>query len=281
MRVRKFLLENERGQQFDMHNYKEGCLFTNPSELGYSYKSEFERLGDAFIESNRVIDKKDPTGIANFKSYDKCKEFIDFIELSEKLKFIYVIPFFDGDKAYYRDVSIREFQKTEKEIRRLACPLTFNGLSLWYEEKNFTYTIETQDSELRWDFEWDSKFSDYNIRNLSFINYGHVEAPFKIELDGEITSPIITILEDGEEVKKLDLTGLTIQENEKFIYSTRDTEQQIIRMRNNLETNLFDFLNPNFINFFKLRKGESTIRLEADGEITSGKITIYVQYKAV
>lgn len=102
-----------------------------------------------------------------------------------------------------------------------------------------------------------------------------------MELNGEVVSPIITILEDDVEIKKLDLTGLTIENGETFIYNTKDTSQEIIKIKNNVKTNLFDFLNPNFINFFKLRKGVSTIRLEADGEITSGKLTIYVQYKAV
>ena len=44
--------------------------------------------------------------------------------------------------------------------------------------------------------------------------------------------------------------------------------------------NKFLFLEV-FINCYKLRKGVSTIRLEAESEITSGKLTIYVQYKAV
>lgn len=102
-----------------------------------------------------------------------------------------------------------------------------------------------------------------------------------MELNGEVVSPIITILEDDIEVKKLDLTGLTIETGETFIYNTKDTAQEIAKVSDNKITNLFSFLNPNFINFYKLRKGASAIRLEADGEITSGKLTIYVQYKAV
>lgn len=102
-----------------------------------------------------------------------------------------------------------------------------------------------------------------------------------MELNGEVVSPIITILEDDVEVKKLDLTGLTVATGKTFTYNTKDTEQEIYKMFSGVRTNLFDFLNPNFINFLKLRKGVSTIRLEADGEITSGKLTIYVQYKAV
>ena len=163
----------------------------------------------------------------------------------------------------------------------LRVPVTFNCKSLWYEAKEVVYTIDSVTNELRWDFEWNTVFASYDNRNIIFENKGHTEAPFKLELNGEVVNPKITILEDDVEVKKLDLTGLTIATGETFIYNTKDTEQEIVKIGSTRTTNLFDFLNPNFINFFKLRKGSSKIRLEAENEITSGKLTIYMQYKAV
>lgn len=163
----------------------------------------------------------------------------------------------------------------------LIVPISLNCKSLWYEAQEVVYTIDSVTNELRWDFQWNPMFSSYDNRNIIFDNKGHEEATFKLELPGEVVDPVISILEDGIVTKELDLTGLTIQSGEKFVYSTKDTEQAIYKEANGLKTNLFAFLNPNFINFYKLRKGVSTIRLEADGEITSGKLTIYVQYKAV
>ena len=281
MQIRRFLLENEKGQQFRLDNLNEGCFLTSPSDLGYSYNINFTQVGFDFIENNKKIEQKNPKGIAYFKSYDKVKEFIDYIESSNKLKWIYIIPFKDGEKTYYLDVSLKKFDKTEKSGKWLACPVEFVRKSLWYEAKEVVYTIDSVTNELRWDFEWDTVFASYDNRNIIFENKGHTEAPFKLELNGEVVNPIITILEDDVEVKKLDLTGLTIATGETFIYNTKDTEQEIVKIGSTGTTNLFDFLNPNFINFFKLRKGASKIRLEAENEITSGKLTIYMQYKAV
>ena len=163
----------------------------------------------------------------------------------------------------------------------LRVPAMFNTKSLWYEAKEVVYTIDSVTNELRWDFEWNTVFASYDNRNIIFENKGHTEAPFKLELNGEVINPKITILEDEIETKQLNLNGLIIAAGETFIYNTKDTEQEIVKIGSGGTTNLFDFLNPNFINFFKLRKGASKIRLEADNEITSGKLTIYVQYKAV
>lgn len=281
MQIRRFLLENEKGQQFRLDNLNEGCFLTSPSDLGYSYNINFTQVGFDFIENNKKIEQKNPKGIAYFKSYDKVKEFIDYIESSNKLKWIYIIPFKDGEKTYYLDVSLKKFDKTEKSGKWLACPVEFVRKSLWYEAKEVVYTIDSVTNELRWDFQWNPIFTAYDNRNIIFENKGHTEAPFKLELNGEVISPIITILEDDVEVKKLDLTGLTIATGETFIYNTKDTEQEIVKIGSGGTTNLFDFLNPNFINFFKLRKGSSKIRLEAENEIKSGKLTIYMQYKAV
>ncbi len=217
-----------------------------------------------------------------FKNYDNYKKFIDFIESAENLKFVYKLPFENGFTEYFKDIDISNIDKSEIGTNGvLIVPAVFNAKSLWYEAKEVVYTIDSVTNELRWDFQWNPVFTAYDNRNIIFENKGHTEAPFKLELNGEVVDPIISILEEDVIVRQLDLTGLTIAAGDKFIYNTKDTEQEIYKMSSGVRTNLFDFLNPNFINFFKLRKGVSTIRLEADGEITSGKLTIYVQYKAV
>lgn len=277
MKVRRFLLENEKGQKFRMDSLEDGCFLTSPTNLGYSYNIDFIQIENHFIENNRKIQQKNPSGVLYFKSYDKVKEFTDFVEGSEKLKWLYIIPFENEEKEYYRDVTILKLDKTEKQGKWLVCPVEFAGTSLWYEAKEVVYTIDSITNEIRWDFKWDSAFASYDNRNIIFENKGHTEAPFKLELHGEIIDPVIKILEDEKEIKTLDLTGLTISNGETFIYNTKDTELEISKNG----TNLFDFLNPNFINFYKLRKGASKIRLSAQNEITSGSLTIYVQYKSV
>ena len=100
MKVRRFILENEKGQQFRLDNLDEGCFLTSPSELGYSYNIEFVQLGNEFIENNKKIQQKNPKGTLYFKSYDKVKEFGDFVESSKSLKWLYIIPFEKEEKTY-------------------------------------------------------------------------------------------------------------------------------------------------------------------------------------
>lgn len=284
MKIRRFLLENENGQKIDMNNLKESCLLTSPRELGYSYISEFQQLGNSFIENNRTIEQKNPSGTIYFKNYDKCKEFIDFIEKSEQLRWIYIIPFAEGEKTYYRDISIKEFQKTEKTVGILACPIVFFGLSLWYEENTVVYTIEPQENEIRWDFEWDSRFTDYNTRSLQYVNKGHVEAPVIIEMNGYLENPKIELYIEGELYQSIPF-NVTIAEYEKLLYDTR--ENQFFIGKQNTDGTISDLFNLNVIDFendnvLRIPKNKSCeIKLTADNEVLKAKITILPQYKAV
>lgn len=163
----------------------------------------------------------------------------------------------------------------------LAVPVTFNAKTLWYEQKNIVLTVGEEEGELRWDFKWDSRFSNYSTRNLIFENKGHTEAPIKVEIEGYVNNPSISIYKDDILTGSLELP-IEIQENEKIIYSTKDTDLYLVKeSANGMQTNLFSVLDPNFVNFMKLNKGVNQIKLTADDDITKAKITIYVEYKAV
>ena len=284
MKVRKFLLENEKGQQFDMNNYKKGCLLTNPTELGYSNKSEFYQIGNTFIETIRTVEQKNPSGIANFNSYDKYKEFIDFIEMSYKLKFVYIVPFELGYKTYYRDVSISAIQKTEKQAKMLSCPVSFYGLSLWYLATTAIYEMTAGENEMRWDFVWDSRFSNYSNRSLSYINEGHVEAPIEVTINGNVKNPKIELYVEGDLYQTVKF-NITLSQYEKLSYGTRENNFYLLKEEaDGTTTDIFnldvvDFENDNVI---RLPKGKSCeIRLVAENDISSAEVIIYSYFKAV
>ena len=284
MNVRKFLLENEKGQQYRLDSLNEGCFLVSPSNLGYSYESDFVRLGYSFIENNRQIQQKNPAGTAYFKSYDKVKEFIDFVENSTSLKWVYIVPFEEEEKSYYRDVTIVKLDKTEKSGKWLACPVEFAGLSLWYEENTIIYTITPQSNEIRWDFEWDSRFTDYDTRNLQYINQGHTEAPILVEMDGHLVNPKIELYVEGELYQSVEIT-VEIAEYEKLLYGTRENDFYINRQKTDgtLES-LFDldYIDPANDNVIRLPKNKSCeLRLTADNEVLNAQVTILPQYKAV
>ncbi|MGN1298082.1 MAG: hypothetical protein ACI4VH_06700 [Clostridia bacterium] len=162
--------------------------------------------------------------------------------------------------------------------------ITFDCLSLWYEQSTVVYNMEGQEDELRWDFEWDSKFTDYNTRSLPYINDGHVEAPVLIEISGPVINPKIELYVEGELYQEVPFS-IEIEEYEKLLYGTKENEFYINKQNTDgTLTSLFsldviNFENDNVVRFPKNKSCE--LRLKADNEILNAQVTILAYYKAV
>lgn len=283
--VREFKLVNEKGQTYSMMDIYNYCLLTEPSGLGYGYETEYEQLGNTFITNLRRMEQGTINGQVNFLNYDNYKKLIDFIERSEILKFLYKVPYKSGVKEYLKDVQIKDITKTEiQENGVMSENITFDCLSLWYEENRVIYTITPQESELRWDFRWDSKFGDYSARNLSFVNQGHVEAPILVSIDGQVLNPRIELYVEKQLYQTVEINTL-INQYEKLLYSSKENDFYINKQNTDgTLTSLFDLDVINFANdnVIRLPKNKSCeLLLKADNDITHAEVSILVYYKAV
>lgn len=284
--VREFKLINEKGQEYslmDLYNY---CFLSDPSGLGYSYSTEYQQLGNTFLTNLRKMEQGQISGTANFSSYDNYRKLIDFIENSEQLRFAYKIPYTTGFKEYFKDVQIQSISKTQKQTDGIIKEtVTFDCLSLWYEENTIEYTIEPMQDEMRWDFYWDSYFNDSNSTNIEYTNKGHVEAPIQLEIDGAVLNPKMQLFVEGILYQTVTINA-NILEYEKLIYNTRENQFEISKIKTDgtkeklFKLDVIDFKNEDVV--LRIPKNKSCeIRLSADNTISSAKLTILPQYKCV
>lgn len=281
--VRKFYLENEKGQKYDLMDRDNYCFLSSPTGLGYAYDTSYEQVGNGFITNIRQLQQGKIAGEAIFKSYDNYKNMIDYIEQANELRFVYEIPFIDKkNKKYYKIVEISNVEKTEKDRDGyLHVPINFDCKSLWYEETETVYDMTRNNGEIRWDFKWDSRFKSYDSRSFSFENNGHVEAPIKLEVGGYVINPKLELYVNKVKKAEIDF-DITLEEFEKLLYSTKDDELYVYKENaDGTHTNLFEDLDLTNYNFIKIPQGVSEIKLSADNEISDAKLTIYVEYKAV
>ncbi len=283
--VREFKLVNEKGQEYSLMDIQNYCLLTEPSGLGYEYSTEYEQLGNTFITNLRRIEQGQISGVVNFLNYDNYKKLIDFIEQSESLKFSYKVPLKNGIKEYFKDIQIRDISKTEIQPNSVISEtITFDCLSLWYEERSTTFTIEPKEDDLRWDFKWDSRFAGYDSRKLTFVNQGHVEAPVLVEIDGSLANPQIDLYIEGQLYQSVKFTT-NIEAYEKFLYGTKENDFYINKQNTDgtltslKSLDVIDFNNDNVIRIPKNKSCE--IVLSADSGVTNAKVTILVYYKAI
>lgn len=281
--VRKFYLENEKGQKYNLMDKDNYCFLSSPTGLGYAYDTTYEQVGNSFITNIRQLQQGKIAGEAIFKSYDNYKNMVDYIEQSKKLKFVYEIPFVNNKNTkFYKTVEISSAEKGEKDTDGyLHIPIEFNCKTLWYEETETVYDMAKSSGEIRWDFKWDSRFKSYDNRSFTFENNGHVEAPIKLEIGGYVINPHLELYSNKIKIAELAF-NMTLEEFEKILYSTKDDELYVYKENaDGTLTNLFEDLDLQNYNFIKIPQGVSEIKLSADNEITDAKLTIFVEYKAV
>lgn len=284
--VREFKLINEKGQKYSLMDIHRYCLLTEPTGLGYSYSAEHEQLGNTFITNLRKIEKAQITGVVNFLNYDNYKKLIDFIESSEKLKFCYKIPSKDKTiRTYFKDIEIQSISKTEIQRNSiLSETVTFDCLSLWYEENTFIHNMKKSEGVINWDFKWDSRFANYNKRSVEYINEGHTEAPVVIKIKGPVINPKIQLYIEGELLQEVPFK-INIQEYEELQYGTKENDFYLNvkrtdgRIESLFNLDVIEFENDNVIRLPKNKSCE--LRIIADNEILNAEVTIFSYYKAV
>lgn len=284
--VREFKLINEYNQPFSLMDIENYSLLTEPDGLGYSYSSNYVKIGETFINNLRKQEQTSITGICNFSKYDNYTKLINFIERSTKLRISYKIPYDElTEIEYFKDVELSSIGKTEKKLNSiLSCPISFNTTSLWYEQKEYIYDLSAGSNEVRWNFIWGSRFINYNSRKLEYDNTGHTEAPIYLEIDGIVHNPKIVVTDENKN-KLFELkVEIDILEYEKFIYSSVDGNIQIAKQNiDGTYENLFkqQYIDITNNNIFKLPQGISKLTISSDDEITSAKLKIYPYYRSI
>lgn len=285
--TREFKLVNEKGQEYSLMDIYNHALLTDPDGLGYSFNTSYEKIGDTFISYDKIQNQVSFNGNCNFLNYDNYSEFVNFVEKAEELSIAYVVPYKNKPQTtYYKDVNIQSISKTEiNSSGVLSCPVTFEMLSLWYEKKEYRYNMASKNNEVRWAFPFSkSRFMNYNERKLTFENNGHTEAPFYLEIDGEINKPHIVIQNDSDNTIFELLIPIKISQYEKFIYSSIDGKIEISKQNvDGSKESLFkqQYIDINKNNIFKLPQGISKITLESENEIPSANILIMPFYRTV
>lgn len=285
--VREFKLVNEKGQEYSLMDIEKNCLLTEPSGLGTSYSSEYERLGYSFIQSLRTFEQGQIQAQLNFINYDNYRNLVDFIENSEKLKLEYILPYKTGTKQYYKDIEINLLSKSEIQPNGVMTEsITMDCLSLWYEKLNLTYNIIKDDIDnlILWDFIWDSKFNGSANSEINLVNTGHVEAPIELEISGRVINPYVVLSIEGQEYQRVTF-NIEIGIYEKLLYGSKENNFYILKQLEDGTTeslfklDVIDFSNDNVI---RIPKNKSCkLQIFAENEISDVKAMIYIYYKAV
>ena len=282
---RRFYLENEQKQRFNLQDLKNGALLCMPAGLGLSMSRAYELTGDAARVVNEVFPLRSFTGVAVFdgsRAYDGYRALVNFIAASDVMRLVYAPRFETASSEFLADAEVESVSKGEIRGGRMECDVVITLKGAWYKRDSLRVVAEKTGEELRYDRMYEYVYSDVSTDAIEIFNDGHFEAPVMLEAEGELVNPRLSLHVNGVLRSQLVVTTV-IETGQTLVFCTKDDELTLIkRLADGSEESLIGFISVENDNFFKLPKGLSTLSLSADNEISSKSIiTVYTAYKAV
>lgn len=263
--MREFKLLNADGFEWDL--MREDAFFHAPDGLGFSRSVSTVQVGGSFLEISDSLDQKKPSGEMVFKGYEQYQEFISFIS-----KTPLVLLYKPLNKWYRLQCKVDSLGKTEKGINRLICPISFLGLSTWYELLNAQQTIPEEGAGKIFPHTYPYKYADTTVATTEIDNGNH-SSPVIIQIFGPVINPYWTLMQQ-EKVISSGRVDVTVPGGNKLVINADPANMEIAEYT--VADNLFvadhypqsDFSTERFI-YAPPGKSVLTILDESGGDISA------------
>lgn len=285
---RKFYIENENGMRIDLNN-RNNIFLEHPAGLGLVNEYDFADIGTAFYRNVYETAKQDNiTGDLVFtkQSYQKYREFVDWIMAAETLTFVYS-PI-DGSE-FFRDVELSYITKTELSTGRwLYAPISLLCTSPWYIPAPVNLSLTQQSSgAMRYPFKYNSSliYGSSTAGNMAsdLEVSGHIPAGLMVRYTGVAENPKFILTEaDGTEIGRCEL-ATSISAGETIELSTAYGNCYVKKITAQGETDLLGVVDISKNPYFKVPLNRSCVlRLLADDVMQgTAEARLYAYYRSV
>lgn len=276
------------GERLDL--MLKSSFLSEPTGLGFSEAKEYISPSDGFFyEINSNYSQPKISAQVVFldlkNAYADFRKMATWINKQNDLKIVYR-PY--GSDDFFMNVKISEFSKAEITPEGyLACDITFDGLSPWFSQTPLTLNFQKSSSGTkRYTYKYQYIYGvSRTPGSVDFQIDGDFDGGVEFTAQGLAVSPILTLKrkDNGKVLGKMDLTGTSIAQGEKLIFSSASNNSGIWIEKNGERKNIIDsaVLQEGVELFFKAPRNTSlTLSLEVSGVIEgSTTVNVYSYWK--
>lgn len=249
--IRKFYLENAKGQQFHF-KYATGILLSDIQGLGFSFDHSYLKYGHLHKKVSEDVPLSEITAVLNYlEGYHSYQEFIDY--LNQDL---------DGLKLYYQSVDtkyvyvdIAGLSKGEITEGVLKSDITFNKKSYWIKERQIIIDIQENTNGKTYPYTYDYSYQMTLQGKTNILIEGSIAASTKIEMVGAVDHPEVIVSQSGKVLSTLKL-NVSSKDTNIVVSSVPDNQYMHMRLANTMidvygdqdfEKDNFIYLNPGLV----------------------------------
>ena len=132
--IRKFYLENSKGENWNLNNNGEKrTFFHSLAGLGYTNDSSYFKKNYDFEVDVQSFSQDEVQGNLFFRNPNAYKNYFDFVNFCQLTPLLLKYETDAGN--FEKRVEVGKIEKSEIEHNGLNCPVTFKTLSLWLKRK--------------------------------------------------------------------------------------------------------------------------------------------------
>ncbi len=262
MNIRRFRLINRDGAGYNLTT-RDHFLHT-PSGLGFQKETEYQRLGNQYIILNDAFAQAQIMGEVFFPNpgaYTKYYEFIRFCQ-NAPLYLLYK----PASREFYRSVRLSNVEKTELEFGGLNVTVTFDALTLFYEEVSAFNDKAVATSGKTYNYRYNYVYSGGALNTVTIESDSYAQSPCTVYIYGACIDPIWYHYVNGVLKSTGSLTG-EIPDGQKLAIDTTEIPYSIKRvdMANRFVADVYGFADFSTERFIMLEHGENTISIQHSG----------------
>lgn len=268
--MRQFKLINGIGAELDLMSLSH--FFHTPGGLGWGTSSEIQNVGDEYIVTRSSAVRPLVSGEISFSSYKSYEKFLAFIQPGD-LRLCYK----PVDVWRFLDVAVT-IEKTEADtpFGRMNCPITFTGLSQWYEQARFYRSATAGEQGKRYGYTYPYTYADGESGSVVVQN-GRLSSYPKLTITGPATNPKWYLYRNNERIAA-GAVQLELQAGRKLVIDCRPATLELAEYTLNGEFvadryGVSDFTTERF---WELPPGQCTVQFAHDG---ASAITGYVEVR--
>lgn len=219
--MRQFKLINQSGQEIDLNGE---MWLTEPQGWGFANDNKYEEVDGFYIPTKKGRKQVEKKGLLTFlppNPYADYRRFVDFVSKAESL----VLEYNPDGERFYVDVDFMSISKTElTKYRALECEIVVAPLSPLRTEYNMNISITNIVGQSK-TYTGSGYEYPYSYRgNVSGVASIQIDAQmpcdWAFEIIGGIEAPVVSVLQEGNLIARVDLSTITLDEGEKVIFST-------------------------------------------------------------
>lgn len=274
MAIRKYALVilDKQDKISDRYNLD---LVTEPTDNGFSLdlstiSSDVEDIITKVVQKKQVITMN---VIQYLNAYNKTNILANWIQKYSTAQYRMCLEYNDTTQVKYCEGKVTGLTKGEKdEYGEIVQKLSFTMATPYFIKQERTINIQVSSVGKKYPFKYPYSYGSSKIENNEINNVYILDIPLIITIDGAISNPTISLLDENNEVyNTVKFSDFTLNQNEQLVINS--AQRKIYKIVNGVETDMSAETDPSYDTFLRAKNGLSKILINTSEASDGFKLT--------